>query len=144
MHLLNNNSKTHVLQILVYFQYWSLWKLLTLYKNECQKMVLSTGVKPTRNASFFTSNIVSVLHLLQGTESEEADLPENSLLWPLRPARVFLGGSQKACPVNTPPACPDRIDPPLYELQLPVPSTDRTLFFIGRKKKAKVLGISQL
>lgn len=54
----------------------------------------------------------------QGAEPEEADLPADSLLRPLRPTRVYLGDSQKACLLNTPPALPDRLTRRLNEIAL--------------------------
>lgn len=43
---------------------------------------------------------------LQGAEPEEANLPADSLLRPLRSARIHLGSAQKAHPLNPNPKPP--------------------------------------
>ena len=100
-------------------------------------MILSAGVKPISNMNTTTnrhnqnyiqhgikkkqyfislmclqsvlpSNVAFPLYPPQGTEPEEADLPADSLLWPLWPIRIYLGAAQKALLLNTSPARPDR------------------------------------
>lgn len=88
---------------------------------------------------FPTSESAFLLYPIQGPEPEEANLPANSLLRPLWPIRVYMGGAQKACPLNTPAAWPDwftlRLNKmPLCGLQLPPLTTDRAFFLIGRTK----------